>query len=338
MTWEWQIGDPVDDATGGSMDAMNWGHGGGDDEDNYSGSHTGYGGYGGHRPSISPEEMNRRILSSRKSSYEGNLKRAREQTNDEKRIEYYLKALEYGRQYFEESKKRGISIEGMPDEMHLLSKEDVDWISQKHYDEYFKLHILSTDQTENLEKLLKESGNGHRIKSNVETRRRRSEENERRRNIDHAKYLYEDYFRCIEKANEHFLKNKPRHAVDKYEEAIIDYKRFFESPYAKNEMKQKMPEKSLTPDNVDNILTIYKNTHPLLKSDAVSEKTNSQIIDMLKGEWDERLREADREVARIVEEKKLERQKRKQKAEDIAVDVIVGARIVGDSILRRFRK
>ena len=32
MTWEWKIGDPVDDATGGSMDAMNWGHGGGDDE------------------------------------------------------------------------------------------------------------------------------------------------------------------------------------------------------------------------------------------------------------------------------------------------------------------
>ncbi len=24
MTWEWKIGDPVDDATGGSMDAQNW--------------------------------------------------------------------------------------------------------------------------------------------------------------------------------------------------------------------------------------------------------------------------------------------------------------------------
>lgn len=98
------------------MDAMNWGHGGGDDEENnYSESHVGYGGYASNRPRVSPEEMNRRILSSRKSSYEGKLKKAREQTNDEKRIEYYLEALEYGRQYFEESRNRGISIEGMPD-------------------------------------------------------------------------------------------------------------------------------------------------------------------------------------------------------------------------------
>ena len=32
MTWEWHIGDPVDDATGGSMDAQNWGHRSDDDE------------------------------------------------------------------------------------------------------------------------------------------------------------------------------------------------------------------------------------------------------------------------------------------------------------------
>ena len=35
MTWEWKIGDPVDDATGGSMDAQNWGRRvGGDEVDN----------------------------------------------------------------------------------------------------------------------------------------------------------------------------------------------------------------------------------------------------------------------------------------------------------------
>ena len=32
MTWEWKIGDPVDDATSGSMEAENWGHGDEDDE------------------------------------------------------------------------------------------------------------------------------------------------------------------------------------------------------------------------------------------------------------------------------------------------------------------
>lgn len=32
MTWEWHIGDPVDDATGGSMDAQNWGRRSDDDD------------------------------------------------------------------------------------------------------------------------------------------------------------------------------------------------------------------------------------------------------------------------------------------------------------------
>lgn len=43
MTWEWKIGDPVDDANGGTMDAMNWGHGGDDGcgSRNYGGS-SGY--------------------------------------------------------------------------------------------------------------------------------------------------------------------------------------------------------------------------------------------------------------------------------------------------------
>ena len=33
MTWEWKIGDPVDDANGGTMDPMNWGNGSDDDTD-----------------------------------------------------------------------------------------------------------------------------------------------------------------------------------------------------------------------------------------------------------------------------------------------------------------
>lgn len=33
MTWEWKIGDPVDDSNGGSMDAQNWGHGNYDDDE-----------------------------------------------------------------------------------------------------------------------------------------------------------------------------------------------------------------------------------------------------------------------------------------------------------------
>ena len=37
MTWDWTIGDPVDDATGGSMEAENWGHGDGENDDESEG-------------------------------------------------------------------------------------------------------------------------------------------------------------------------------------------------------------------------------------------------------------------------------------------------------------
>ena len=339
MTWEWQIGDPVDDSNGGTMDAMNWGHGSDDEDDSYySVSDDGPSSYGGYRPHVSSEQISRDRLRFKKDQYERKLKEARKQTNDELRIRDYGKALEYAQEYFEQSRKLGIKVDGMPDRNHLLSKEDVDWISKKHYDEFFKIHILSTDQTENLEKLLIESGNGVRIKRNKKARRERNEENARNIGINHAGYLKDDYFKHIEKANEFALKNKPRHAIKEYQKAIRDYEHFFESPYANEDMKRKMPDKSLTPDAVDHIMTIYMKNNPLLKSNYVNEKINGEILDMLNGEWDDRLREADAEVARILEQKNLERQRRKEKAEGIAVDVIVGARIVGNHIWNRFRR
>ena len=335
---EWHIGDPVDWGDGW-MDAQNWGRGGGDDDDNYSsGGHGGSSSYGGYRPQLSPEQINRRELGYKKDGYERKLKLARNQTDDEYRIRDYCEALEYAKEYFAESERLGITIEGMPDRNHLLSKDDVDWISKKHYDEFFKVHILSTDPTENLEKLLKESGNGDRIVRNKNIRRQRSEAAARRRSIERVKYLKEDYFKRIEKANELVLKNKPRHAIKEYQKAIEAYEEFFQSCYATGEMKREMPDKSLSQEDVENILTIYKKTHPLLTSNRVNEKTNREILDMLEGDWDDSLCEADREVARMLELKNLKRQKRKQEVEDIAVDVIVGVRILGDSILNRFRR
>ncbi len=335
---EWHIGDPVDWGDGW-MDAQNWGRGGNDDDDSYgSRGHGGHSGYGGYRSQLSPEQIKRRELGYKKDGYERKLKLARNQTVDEYRIRDYCEALEYAKEYFAESERLGITIEGMPDRNHLLSKDDVEWISKKHYDEFFKVHILSTDPTENLEKLLKESGNGDRIVRNKNIRRQRSEEAARRRSIEHVKNLKESYFKRIEKANELALKNKLRHAIKEYQKAISSYEEFFQSTYATGEMKREMPDKSLSQEDVENILTIYKKTHPLLTSNWVNEKTNREILDMLEGDWDDSLCEADREVARILELKNLKRQKRKQEVENIAVDVIVGARIVGDRILNRFRR
>lgn len=335
---EWHIGDPVDWGDGW-MDAQNWGRGGDDEDDNYgSGSYGGSSSYGGYRPHADPEKLKRFSLNSKKEAYERNLKLARNQTDDEYRIRDYCEALECANEYFAESERLGITIEGMPDRNHLLSEDDVDWISKKHYDEFYKLHILSTDQTENLERLLKESGNGARIQRNENIRRQRSEAAARRRSIERVKYLKEDYFKRIEKANELVLKNKSRHALNEYQKAISSYEEFFQNSYATDEMKREMPDKSLTSEDVDNILKVYIKTHPLLTSNKVNMKTNREILDMLEEEWDDRLDEADRQIARILELKNLKKQKRKKEVENIAVDVIVGARILGDSILNRFRR
>ena len=339
MTWEWKIGDPVDDSNGGTMDAMNWGHGN-DDENNYNQpkSNNSNSSSGRYRPYIDTEKRNKIMLQHKKIYYENKLKEARQQTNDEYRIKYYGEALKYAMDYFKESEKLGITIDGMPGRKHLLSKEDVDWISEKHYNEAYKLHILSTDQTENLEKLLKQSGNGYRIRENEETLRERREEYTRRMGIDHTKYLIKDYFNCIEKANKLVLKNKFPKAIKQYQKAINDYENFFQSIYATNHMKRQMPDKSLTPEAVDNIMKIYRKTHPLLTSKKSDAKINSQVCDMMSEEWADSLSRADMEVNLILEQKKLERQKRIEKIEDIAVDVIVGARTVGNSILDRLIK
>ena len=338
MTWEWEIGDPVDDSNGGTMDAMNWGHGGDDDDDCGSGNYGGSGGYGGYAPRIDPEVRNRRNLGYKKNAYERKLKEAREATNDDYRIKYYGEALEYAKEYFKLSERLGITIEGMPDRDRLLSKSDVDWISQKHYDEFYKLHILSTDQRENLENLLKESGNAERITENEETRRQRSEEASRRYEINQTISLREDYFRCIEKANDYALKNQPHHALKQYRNAVRDYEQYYNRDYSKDSKESEMPAMRLTPDAIDNIMNLYIKSHPLLKSDKNNKRINAEILELLDGDWDGRLEEADSEVQKILHLKQLERQKRKEKVENIGADAIVGARIVADSIFKRFKR
>ena len=78
MTWEWQIGDPVDDSNGGTMDAMNWGHGSDDEDDSYySVSDDGPSSYGGYRPHVSSEQISRDRLRFKKGQYERKLKEAR---------------------------------------------------------------------------------------------------------------------------------------------------------------------------------------------------------------------------------------------------------------------
>ena len=112
MTWEWKIGDPVDDSNGGTMDAMNWGHGDDDEWDDYvSRNYEDNRSYESYKPQLTSEQKNRRRLSYKKDDYERKLKEARRQTNDEYRIKYYGEALKYAKEYFEESEKLVITVD-----------------------------------------------------------------------------------------------------------------------------------------------------------------------------------------------------------------------------------
>ena len=278
MTWKWKIGDPVDDSNGGTMDAMNWGHGS-DDEDNDSDSqyYSSNNNYNFNIPSLSPEQKYKIWLSNKKDRYEHKLKEARKQTDDKYRIRYYLEAMKYAWEYFEESEKWGVTVDGMPDKKHLLSKEDVRWISQKHYDEFYRFHILSTDQTENPERFLKESGNGDVIRKNEEIREERSIEATRRMGFEHTRNLKKDYFEHIQKANDLVLENKSAKAIKEYQKAIEKHDKFFQSDYLNLEMKRNMPKKSLTSEAVDHIMIIYRKTHPLLTSNRTVERLTVRL-------------------------------------------------------------
>ena len=88
MTWEWKIGDPVDDSNGGTMDAMNWGHGDDDEWDDYvSRNYEDNRSYESYKPQLTSEQKNRRRLSYKKDE------EAADQIN--RRTEFQVLSIDY---------------------------------------------------------------------------------------------------------------------------------------------------------------------------------------------------------------------------------------------------
>ena len=295
-------------------------------------------GSGGYRSDLNETERAKRRLESLKRTYENSLKRAREEEQGEFKVKYYGEAVEDARKYWEESERCGCEVDGMPKMSRILSNSDVDWISDRHYNEDFKLHILSRPEKEDLENILKATNNRNRIRQNKEKHRQRHEEAKRRSAVMNAIYSRENYFKHIEKGNDAALKNKFKKAVKEYGNAVNDYEAYFKSGYSNDTLRDEMPDRKLTLEAVDNILEIYKKTHPLLTSKKSHNRINSEIVEMLDGEWDERLMVADCEVREILHQRQLKKEKRKEEIVDKGSDVIVGARIVGDKIRGMFRK
>lgn len=294
-------------------------------------------GSGGYRSNLDESERRKRRLESLKSTYENSLKRAREEQRGEYKLKYYEKTVEDAQKYWEESERCGFEVDGMPKMSKILSDSDVDWISERHYNEDLKLHILSRPEKEDLENILKATNNGGRIRENQQKHRQMHEAAEKRWAVLNAISLREGYFKHIEKGNDAALKNKFKKAVKEYGKAVYTYEEYFKGDHS-SDMSDEMPDRRLTGEAVDNIIAIYRKTHPLLTSKKSHNAINCDIVEMLDGEWDERLRAADREVEEILHQRQLEKEKRKEEIVDKAGDVIVGVRIAGDKIRGIFRK
>lgn len=92
MTWEWKIGDPVDDATGGSMDAMNWGHGRDDGDESSS-----------EEPSQNPK-----IMEYARKAYDLYM-----DNRDKEALQYINMALDLNDRHANNWDVKGVILEGM---------------------------------------------------------------------------------------------------------------------------------------------------------------------------------------------------------------------------------
>ena len=285
-----------------------------------------------YRPS--PEYINQRRKKDMKrqcENYEASINSARNENNDNSRRKHYSDALEHVGKYSRLSESYGMSPCDMPNMKHAFSDADVEWLGQRHYESQHKFALFGNDEKDELEDILKRSGNESVIrqnKSRYDALRRAREE---RNNIERTKDLRRNYFEHVEKANCAADDGKLKKAMKEYMRADSCWIRYFESDYKKDSHWEDMPENKFFEDAVDHMMVLYVETHPILTSKKKHLKIHSQIVEILDGKWDGRIAEADRRAQEVLDEKHRKRQELFNKAGD----VIVGARIVGDKIFQR---
>ena len=219
----------------------------------------------------------------------------------------------------------------MPNMKHALSDADVEWLGQRHYESQHKLALFGNDEKDELEDILKRSGNEMVIRQNKSRYDALRRANAQRREIEDTKQLRRDYFEHVKKANAAVDDGKIKRAMKEYRKADYCWCEYFKRNYRKDSNSEEMPENKFFDDAVDHMMVIYVETHPILTSKKKHLKIHSQIVEILDGKWDGRIAEADRRAQEVLDEKHRKRQELFNKAGD----VIVGARIVGDKIFQR---
>ena len=288
-----------------------------------------------YRPS--PEYINQRRKKDMKrqcENYEASINAARNENNDNSRRKHYSDALEHVGKYSRLSESYGMSPCDMPNMKHALSDADVEWLGQRHYESQHKFALFGNDEKDELEDILKRSGNEMVIRQNKSRYDALRRANAQRREIEDTKQLRRDYFEHVKKANAAVDDGKLKKAMKEYRRADHCWCEYFRQDYKKDSRSEEMPENKFFDDAVDHMMVIFVKTHPILTSKKKRLKIHSEILEILDGRWDGRIAEANRRAQEVLDEKHRKRQELFNKAGD----VIVGARIVGDKIFQRFGK
>ena len=306
------------------------------DDDDDRGSYSGR----SYSPPPSPEEL----LASTARSYNDWLKWARDATEEAEIIKNYKYAIDAGNRYWDYAKRNGLKGGEIPDRNHLLPPDDVERCSTLHYNLLGKGGFFTDygPQREGFEDLLERSGNSDRISSNKSRRKEelrvQSEAAARRREVYSVQWDREKYFKSLDKANDAVVHDDPKKAIKNYRKAVESHESYFSRDYVKydgnNAKTMPKPPEKLTDEARYYLLELYKMTHPSITSSKKRREINSEVADLLVDLHKDDLERADEDVKKIVLQRKLKRQRQKERAEEVIVDGIVEVR----KIIGRIRK
>ena len=181
-----------------------------------------------YRPS--PEYINQRRKKDMKrqcENYEASINAARNENNDNSRRKHYSDALEHVGKYSRLSESYGMDPCDMPNMKHAFSDADVEWRGQRHYESQHKFALFGNDEKDELEDILKRSGNQRVILENKSRYDALRRANAQRREIEDTIKLRRDYFEHIEKANSAVDDGKIKKAMKEYRKADYCWCEYF---------------------------------------------------------------------------------------------------------------
>lgn len=277
------------------------------------------------------------VIKTKEELCRSSLEQARNAHYDSDKIEYYKKALKRAEDYISYRKVHGLDT-WITSAADFFTQLDINIISRIHCDSQIHYFLSpSYDLIRDCEEILERTGNGDIVSKNNQLVEKRKREIEIENKKSRIKKLREDYFKHLKWAQGNMEKNKFTNAFNEYKKAFDCYDSYFKQEYDLDEDHDLMPDKRLSQAIVDDLLVIYKNTHPLLTSKNRDLKVNSEIVKILDGKYDDDLSRMEGEAREIKRQRELEMEKNKAEWVDGAAVVIAGARVLGEEIFKMLK-